>query len=228
MTGDPPTPACVIRPSRPSDAPAIAALLTDAVLHSHAHFGEKPVDADEVRQTMRRTADRYPWLTAEAIETPATNAAQPASPTARPLRVLGFARAGSWKTREAYAWTVETSVYLVAEARGQGLGTRLYRRLFAILDTQGYRTALGGIARPNDASERLHKAVGMTLVGVLPVVGYKAAEWRDVAYYARHVGTGPPGPVLTVRDALRRLGPLDPDEQSPRAMDHPQVRKQAD
>lgn len=181
---------CLIRAARPSDAPEIAALLTDAVLHSHAHFGEKPVADDDVRVLLRRTADKYPWLVAEAASS-----------------FLGFARAGSWKSREAYAWTVETSVYLVPEARGRGLGARLYRRLFAILDAQGYRTALAGIARPNEPSERLHRAAGMEPAGVLPVVGYKAGGWRDVVYYARHVGTGPPGPILSVRDALRRLGP---------------------
>jgi len=96
--------------------------------------------------------------------------------------VLGYAYSASYRPRPAYALTRETSVYLAADARGQGLGRRLYDALLPRLRGDGVHTAVALIALPNDASLALHRACGFTEVGVLHGVGRKFDRWIDTAW----------------------------------------------
>ena len=98
--------------------------------------------------------------------------------------VVGYAYSASYRTRPAYARTRETSVYLAADAVGQGLGRALYDDLLARLRADGMHIALAVIALPNPASEALHRAYGFERVGVLPEVGYKFDRWIDTAFWA--------------------------------------------
>lgn len=81
-------------------------------------------------------------------------------------RLLGCAYSSVYRTHPAFRETVETSIYLDPEARGRGVGTRLYESLFALLEQEPVHLAVAGIALPNEASVRLHKKVGFTEVGV--------------------------------------------------------------
>ena len=80
--------------------------------------------------------------------------------------IAGFAYAGAHRERPAYGWTAEVSVYLGERHRGRGLGRALYEPLFALLEEQGYRIVLAGIAIPNAASVALHTSLGFNEVGV--------------------------------------------------------------
>jgi phosphinothricin acetyltransferase len=151
------------------------------------HFATAPVTIEEGLTEWRAARDKHPWLV--AVEGG---------------RVLGFARSSPWKTRAAYSWTVETAVYLRPEACGRGLGRALYDRLFAILRAQGYRTAIGGITQPNEASVRLHEAVGMRKCAEFERNGFKFGRWWTVSYWRMDLaGTeGEPGTVRSVRDVV--------------------------
>jgi phosphinothricin acetyltransferase len=83
------------------------------------------------------------------------------------------------------------SVYIDAQHHRQGLGTRLYGSLFALLAEQGYRTLLAGVALPNPASLNLHHRLSFIEVGVFRNVGWKAGAWRDVAWLQRSIGAPP-------------------------------------
>src|SRR5262249_41545489 len=87
------------------------------------------------------------------------------------------------RTRSAYRWSVDTSVYVDEGFRQRGVARGLYASLFAILAAQGYFNAYAGIALPNAASVGLHEAVGFKKVGVYQRVGYKFGEWRDVGWW---------------------------------------------
>ena len=61
---------------------------------------------------------------------------------------------------------MEVTVYLDEHAKGKGVGSSLYNRLFTALKIQNVHRALSGIALPNDASIALHKRFGFREVGI--------------------------------------------------------------
>lgn len=75
---------------------------------------------------------------------------------------------------------------------GAGVGTALYREVLPLLEARGVRTVIAGIALPNEPSANLHERFGFRHAGVMPRVGFKHGEWRDVGYWVLHLGDGPP------------------------------------
>jgi phosphinothricin acetyltransferase len=104
-------------------------------------------------------------------------------------RVIGYAYGIPWRSRAAYRWACEVSVYLERGRRRTGAGRTLYEALLQRLAARGYRTALAGMTLPNDASVGLHRALGFEPVGTFRRVGYKHGAWHDVAW-AQIVLTG--------------------------------------
>jgi phosphinothricin acetyltransferase len=97
-------------------------------------------------------------------------------------RVVGYAYGIPWRSRAAYRWACEVSVYLERGRRRTGAGRALYEALLPRLAARGYRTALAGMTLPNEASVGLHRAVGFEPVGTFRRVGYKHGAWHDVAW----------------------------------------------
>jgi phosphinothricin acetyltransferase len=124
--------------------------------------------------------------------------------------IAGFAYAGVHRGRLAYRWSCEVSVYLDAAAQGRGLGRALYQTLFALLERQGYRMLLAGVALPNPASVGLHRSLGFAEVGIYRRIGWKAGAWRDVMWLARPLGAErhetemppPPGPPVMLSEPV--------------------------
>jgi phosphinothricin acetyltransferase len=104
----------------------------------------------------------------------------------RGTRVLGFSSSYGFKERAAYHTSVTTSVFLLPEETGKGLGRRLYGALFAAL-AGGPHRAYAAITLPNDASVALHHAFGFKLIGVQNEVGKKSDRFWDVALYQKAV-----------------------------------------
>jgi len=123
--------------------------------------------------------DHYPWLVAVAGD-----------------EVEGYASARPFRNRPAYAWTVETTVYVRADRRGLGIGRALTTSLIGCLRLQRYRTLLAVVALPNPASVRLHQELGYRSVGVFQNVGWKFGRWHDTAWYELDLGDDEPQPVL--------------------------------
>lgn len=103
-------------------------------------------------------------------------------------RVVGYAYGGAVKARPAYRWACEVSVYLERGRVRTGGGRALYEALFARLAGRGYRTAVAGMALPNDASVGLHRALGFEPVGTYRRIGWKHDAWHDVAWVQRMLG----------------------------------------
>lgn len=97
--------------------------------------------------------------------------------------VLGFAYATAYRPRPAYRLTRETSVYLAEQARGRGLGRRMYGDLLARLRADGTHMAVALVALPNPASVALHLACGFEHLGTMREVGRKFDRWIDTAWY---------------------------------------------
>ncbi|HSC17543.1 MAG TPA: GNAT family N-acetyltransferase [Rhizomicrobium sp.] len=98
---------------------------------------------------------------------------------------IGWACSTKFKEREAYATSVETSVYCAPGFTGRGIGRQLYATLFEALKGEDIHRAYGGITQPNEASNRLHLALGFRLIGTYGEVGRKFGRYWDVAIYER-------------------------------------------
>jgi L-amino acid N-acyltransferase YncA len=102
--------------------------------------------------------------------------------------VLGFAYSGWFRPRPAYGGTRETSIYLHHDARGQGVGRRLYADLLARLRGDGIHLAVAVVAQPNPASVALHEALGFQLVGTFAEIGEKFGRYVDTRWYQLLLG----------------------------------------
>jgi phosphinothricin acetyltransferase len=164
-----------IRAARPGDAAAVAAIYAPFVTSDVVSFETEAPDEAQMALRMTGTDGLYPWLVATV--------AGPAGET-----VAGYAYAGRFRERAAYRHVVETSIYLSPEARGRGIGRRLYQALLETLRAQHFTQAMGVITLPNDRSVRLHEAVGFRPVGVLEAVGHKYGRWIDVGLWQCALG----------------------------------------
>src|SRR5262249_46335457 len=98
-------------------------------------------------------------------------------------RVVGYAYAAPWKTRSAYRYSVESTIYIEPGQSRRGYGRPLYESLIADLRGRGFHSVIGGISLPNEASVALHERVGFRAAGVLREVGRKFDRWIDVGYW---------------------------------------------
>lgn len=165
-----------IRPATAHDAAAMAAIYRPYVLDSTISFEEQEVGAEEMAGRVAKVQQQgLPWLVVELHG-----------------EVLGYAYATRWRVRHAYRYSVETSVYFSAQARGQGLGGRLYRKLLQQLRDLGVHLAIAGIALPNPPSIALHESLGFRQVATFHEVGWKAGRWLDVGYWELRLNEGEP------------------------------------
>src|SRR5690242_3290562 len=115
-----------IRPSSEADVPEIAAIYRHHVLNGTGSFEIEPPEESEVaRRRMDLVQRGFPWLVAELNG-----------------RVVGYAYAGPFRTREAYRFTLEDSVYIHPEFMGRGVGGALLRQLIEICRRGGFRQIL--------------------------------------------------------------------------------------
>ncbi len=164
-----------LRAATSQDAAAIAELYAPYVSASTVSFEMEPPSAEAMRSRIEERSDLYPWIVAED----------------EVGLIAGYAYATAFRQRLAYRFTVETSVYVGQDAQGQGLGARLYRSLFATLESQGFAQAIAAITLPNAASLRLHERLGFSQAGLYSKVGHKFGSWHDVAIWQRPLAPMP-------------------------------------
>jgi phosphinothricin acetyltransferase len=158
-----------LRAATPDDAAAVAEIYAPFVTASAVSFETEPPGAAAMRERIESGRGVYPWLIGEA----------------RDGSILGYAYAGPFRTRPAYRFAVETSIYLRSDACGRGLGMKLYEPLLAILVAQGFTQAIAAISLPNEASVRLHERLGFERAGTYRQVGWKLGAWHDVGLWQR-------------------------------------------
>jgi phosphinothricin acetyltransferase len=166
----------LVRDSSDADLPAIAAIYGHWVLHGLASFELDPPDLAEMSR--RRAAvlrGGYPYLVAQDVGG----------------TVLGYAYASPYRTRPAYRFAAENSVYVASDAGRRGVGRALLPALLDRLEAGGWRQVVAVIGDSgNAASIGLHQACGFRLAGMLPAVGWKHGRWVDSVLMTRPLGAG--------------------------------------
>lgn len=154
-----------IRPAMTADLPAITGIYAHAVTHGTASYEYDPPSLGEM--TARFSAlmsGGFPYVVAQAG-----------------AEVLGYAYAGPFRTRPAYRFIVEDSIYIAPTAQGRGIGKLLLRDLIARCERQGFRQMIAviGDGDVNVASIALHAAMGFAHSGRLTGSGFKHGRWCD-------------------------------------------------
>jgi phosphinothricin acetyltransferase len=164
-----------VRPAAADDIPAIHGIYAHHVLHGLASFEEEPPSAAELRRRYEEvTARSLPWLVADFGGS-----------------VAGYGYCALYRTRSAYRFALEDSVYVRPDAQGRGVGSALLAELIARCEALGYRQLIAVIGdSAHAASIALHASQGFVRVGTLRAVGFKFGRWVDSVLMQRPLGGG--------------------------------------
>ena len=157
------------------DAAALAGIYGHHVLHGFGTFEEIPPSAEEMeRRVASVLAFGLPYLVAEIDGVAA-----------------GFAYASAFRTRAAYRYTVEDSVYIAPDRMGRGIGKTLLLRVIEASEALGLRQMVAMIGdSANAGSIGVHRSCGFEPSGVLKGLGFKAGRWVDVVTMQRPLNVG--------------------------------------
>lgn len=168
----------LIRPATEADAEALAAIYGHHVLHGFGTFEEIPPSPAEMERRRKAiVAQGLPYVAAEAAG-----------------QVLGFAYAGPFRTRAAYRYTAEDSVYVAPETTGRGIGRAVLSAVLESCTQFGLRQVIAVIGDSrNAASIGLHASLGFERAGVGRSLGHKHGRWVDVVWMQKALNGGDAG-----------------------------------
>lgn len=169
-----------IRDAIVADVPSILAITNDVIATSTAIYTETPATLEERRAWLQARQDLgYPVLVA-LDESGA---------------VAGFATFGDFRAWPGYRYTIEHSVHVRADRRGQGIGSRLVASLLPRAAALGKHVIIAGIDAANAPSIRLHERLGFERVALFSEVGRKFGRWLDLVFLQRLIDApGAPRP----------------------------------
>ncbi len=149
-----------------ADLPGLLAIYNDVIATSTAVYSDRPTTLDERREwwQARRKAG-YPVLVARDD-----------------AGVVGFATFGDFRSWPGYRHTVEHTVHVRADGRGQGIGSALVRALLPRAASLGKHVMIGAIDAANDGSIRMHERLGFVRAATLREVGRKFDRWLDLVF----------------------------------------------
>lgn len=174
----------VLRPATPADIPAITRIYDHAVLSGTASFEIEPPDEAEMARRMKAVLDgNFPYIVAEIDD---ENGKQ----------VAGYAYASAYRTRPAYRFTVENSVYVSPDLHRRGIGKILLLKLIEDCTARGFRQMIAVIGDSNQAASiGVHKACGFEPAGNLKSIGWKFGKWLDTPLMQLALGPGASTPA---------------------------------
>jgi L-amino acid N-acyltransferase YncA len=164
-----------IRPAALADISAITRIYAHAVEHGTASFELAAPDEAEMTRRMQALLDgKFPYLVAEVDGA-----------------VAGYAYASLYRTRPAYRFTVEDSVYVAPDMQRRGIGIALLKTLIEASTARGYRQMIAVIGDSDQAASiGVHKACGFAPAGNLKSIGYKFGRWLDTPLMQLALGPG--------------------------------------
>ena len=164
-----------IRAATERDLPEIQSIYAYHVLHGTGTFEEEPPSVEEMSARFHKVVDQgCVWL----VAVDATG-------------VLGFGYYAPFRERSAYRFTVEDSIYVREDVRGQGVGKGLVSRLIELAIAAGLRQMIAVIGdSENVGSIGVHASLGFHMVGTMKSTGIKFGRWLDVVTMQRPLGKG--------------------------------------
>jgi len=165
----------IIRDATQADLPEITRIYADSVHNGVASYELiAPVEAEMAERMVAIIGKGYPYLIA----------------TDEDGEVLGYAYGSAFRTRPAYRWLVEDSIYLAPEARGRGVGGALLETLINRCEALGFRQMIAVIGGAHPASIKLHQKAGFVSSGMITGSGHKHGSWLDTVFMQRPLGQG--------------------------------------
>ena len=167
----------MLRLARREDVRAIMAIYAPYVRETAVTFEYEMPSYEAFVRRFEGISAGYPWLVWEEAG-----------------EILGYAYADRAFERAAFAWDADMSVYLREDARGRGIGGRLYDCLEQMLGQRGYHNLYALITGENLSSVRFHERRGYERLGVLRATGFKFGRWHDLYWYGLRLReAGDPG-----------------------------------
>jgi L-amino acid N-acyltransferase YncA len=168
-------PAIFVRDASDADMHAVTKIYAAHVLHGLASFEEIPPSLEDMHSRRASVLQLgLPYLVAVMDGC-----------------VVGYSYATFYRTRPAYRYTVEDSVYVEDGLNGRGIGTVLLAELIARCERGPWRQMLAVIGDSGNAgSIALHRRMGFTPAGSLTAVGFKLGRWVDSVFMQRALGAG--------------------------------------
>jgi L-amino acid N-acyltransferase YncA len=165
----------IIRPAAPADMAAITGIYADAVVNGTASFEIEPPDQAEMTRRQAALLNiGYPYLAAESEGA-----------------IAGYAYAGPYRSRPAYKWSVEDSIYVAPAMHRKGIGGLLLARLITESAQRGFRQMIAVIGDSAQiGSIAVHERAGFSHIGTLRSVGFKHGKWLDTVLMQRALGKG--------------------------------------
>ncbi|MCA1368928.1 N-acetyltransferase [Bradyrhizobium sp. BRP14] len=164
-----------LRDAVAADLPAITEIYRESVLNGVATYEvTPPSEAEMALRFSTITGNGYPYVV--AVDERGA--------------VLGYAYASAFRTRAAYRFLVEDSIYLAPEARGKGIGRALLEELIRRCTALGFRQMVAVIGGAHPSSIALHRALGFEHQGLMKATGFKHGRWLDTAIMQRPLGEG--------------------------------------
>ena len=165
----------LVRPAAPQDLPAIQSIYAYHVLHGLASFEEEAPPLEEIRRRHEEITGRgLPYLVAEESG-----------------EVLGYGYCSLYRTRSAYRYALEDSIYVKHGRQGKGVGKAVLAELIARCTALGYRQIIAVIGdSANAGSIAVHARPGFVRAGNLRSTGYKFGRWVDSILMQRPLGAG--------------------------------------
>ena len=160
----------MIRLAVEADVPAILAIYAPYVENTTVSFEYDVPCRREFMQRFYSITEQFPWLVWEENG-----------------EILGYAYAARPFPRAAYSWDAEPSIYLREDARGRGIGRKLYAALEEILKLQGYQVLYAIITQENTDSVAFHEKTGYSMLSHFPRCGYKFGRWLGVYWMEKRL-----------------------------------------
>lgn len=177
-----------IRVAVPEDASELLKIYTPYVTDTAVTFEYEVPEVEEFAGRIWETLKRYPYLVVEEAG-----------------NVLGYSYASSFKARAAYAWSVETSIYLYRDVKRRGIGAALYRELEGLLSRQNVCNLCACITYPNPESIGFHEKSGYRTVAHFSSAGFKLGAWHDIVWMEKKLCPHgvPPMPFIPFPELLK-------------------------